>query len=45
MACTGDSSAKLRGKKSSSIMLSTNVVVPTFKKVATSLMLASPTMT
>ena len=46
MAVTGSARARLRlPDTSSSIMASTSEVVPTFKKVATSARLASPTMT
>ena len=45
MAPTGLASARSAGSTSSSIMDSTIAVVPTFRNVATSLRLASPTMT
>ncbi len=46
MAATGSARVRLRlPEMSSSIMASTNEVVPTFRKVATSARLASPTMT
>ncbi len=46
MAVTGSASTRLREPEtSSSIMASTNEVVPTFKNVATSARLASPTIT
>ncbi len=48
MALTGEcrvNSRLARANQSSSIMASTSEVVPTFRKLATSDMLASPTMT